>query len=394
MNRRSAVVMLTAVALALSLNQTAVALAELPAASAIHAQGPFDPNTVLVKMRPGTRAPAGMRVVQSEGETGYVEVATGGRAPENLAADLAANPDVADVQLNYLRTAAAAANDPLFGKEKAYLTTIRVPRAWKLSKGSLGQVIAVVDTGVDLNHPDLASRLVPGYDFVNHDAVPADDNGHGTFVAGIPGAIAGNGRGIAGVAWAAKIMPVKVLDSRGVGNDATVIQGVTWAADHGATVINLSLAGTADDPALHSAVTYAMDKGVVVVAAAGNDGTATPSYPAAYDGVVAVGATDASGAITSFSNSGDWVDVAAPGVDVSSTYLGSKEMYGSGTGTSFSTAIVSGVVALMRAKFKTASESAIVTRLVATATDAGAPGHDSHYGNGIVNAQAAVSGTI
>ncbi len=169
-------------------------------------------------------------------------------------------------------------------------------------------------------------------------------------MTGIVAAKTNNARGVVGIAPLAKVMPVKVLDSTGSGSDANIAVGIDWARTHGAKVINLSLGGTFDDPVLADAVANAITSGIVVVAAAGNDGTDTVGFPASYPGVIAVGATDHTGALTSFSSYGPRIDVVAPGLDITSTALGSTEAYAADSGTSFSSPIVAGVAALMRGK--------------------------------------------
>ena len=264
-----------------------------------------------------------------------------------------------------------------------------MPTAWSRSTGSTSQVVAVVDTGVNAAHPDLTGRVLAGHDFVNNDTNAADDNGHGTMVAGIAAADTNNGVGIAGVAWTARILPVKVLDSTGEGLDSTIAEGVRWAADNGATVINLSLGGPGSSAVLHDAVTYAVGKRIPVVAAAGNTGDGTPQYPAADAAVIAVAAEAPDGGIASFSSFGDWVDVAAPGVGITSTYLGTSYVTG-GAGTSFASPIVAGVAALVRTQHPAWTPTQIAARIEGSATDIGPPGVDPYDGHGLVDAGAAV----
>src|SRR5207249_1118948 len=159
-------------------------------------------------------------------------------------------------------------------------------------------------------------RIAPGLDVVNGDSYPSDDNGHGTMVAGIAAAAGNNALGTAGVAWDATILPVKVLNAQGSGTDADVATGITWAADQGASVINLSLGGPSPSPVLEDAVDYARSKGALVVCAAGNAGWERPMYPAAYAGALAVTATNWSDDVAWFSNWGSWVDLAAPGMSI------------------------------------------------------------------------------
>src|SRR5581483_2686807 len=275
-------------------------------------------------------------------------------------------------------------NDPRYASEAAYLQEMHLPQAWDTTTGNDNMILAIVDSGVQLNHPDLAGRLVPGYDFVNNDPSPDDDFGHGTMVAGIAAAVTNNGAGVAGGAWRGKIMPIKVLDNTGSASD----EDIASAVDHGASVINLSLGGPGASTTLQTAVDYATSHNVVVVAAAGNDGgtanATVPHYPAACNGVVAVGATDSAGNHASFSSYGSWVDVVAPGSGIVSTAWATStnrfSLYGSGDGTSFSSPLVAATVFLMRSVDPNANQATIVSRLLATADDLGSAGFDSVYG--------------
>ncbi|HET6615556.1 MAG TPA: Ig-like domain-containing protein, partial [Dehalococcoidia bacterium] len=223
---------------------------------------------------------------------------------------------------------------------------------------------------------------------------PRDDEGHGTFVSGIVGAESNNGAGAAGVCWGCKIMPVKVLGSTGTGSTAAVAAGIDWAVDHGADVINLSLSSSSSTQTMLDAVNYAWNNGVIVVAASGNADSSV-AYPAKYANVIAVGATDSDGARASFSNYGPELDVVAPGDTVLSTtgtgFGDSGGWYGFGSGTSFSSPHVAGVVGLLISHGIT-DKNAIVDALTSTATDAGTPGFDNQYGWGIVDAASALTG--
>ncbi|MCA1846116.1 MAG: S8 family serine peptidase, partial [Actinobacteria bacterium] len=281
------------------------------------------------------------------------------------------------------------------------LQAMRLPEAWNTTTGNDSMILAIIDSGVQLNHPDLAGRLVQGWDFVNNDSSPDDDFDHGTMVAGIAAAITNNGQGVTGAAWRGKIMPIKVLDNQGSANDDDIAAGITYAVDHGASVINMSLGGPGSSTTLQTAIDYATNHNVVVVAAAGNDGNnavvskrSEPHYPAACNGVISVGATDAAGNHADFSSYGNWVDVVAPGetngnVGIWSTTRGST--YGAGAGTSFSSPLVAAVAFLMRAADPNASQATISLRLIATARDLGTPGPDPFYGSGMVDAAAALT---
>jgi thermitase len=280
-------------------------------------------------------------------------------------------------------------NDPGWGDQYG-LRAIRAPKGWELDTGSAAVTIAIVDTGVDLGHVDLAGKIVPGYDFVNNDTVPQDDNylSHGTHVAGIAAAITNNAVGVAGVSWGARIMPVKVLDAYGNGSYANVAAGIIWAAGNGAEVINLSLGGYYPSSVVKDAINYAYAKGVTLVAAAGNSGTNFVLYPARYPHVIAVAATDGSNKHAFFSNYGPEVDVSAPGVGIYSTTIGSS--YGYLSGTSMSTAFVSGLASILIGLPAYMTPDQITSKLETSALDLGDTGKDDLYGFGLIQMDAAI----
>ena len=253
-------------------------------------------------------------------------------------------------------------NDPLWSNQGT-LRSIGVPEAWTASTGASSAVIAVIDTGVDPTS-DLGGRLMAGYDFVNTDADPADDNGHGSDVASVIAAGGNDSLTMAGVCWSCRILPVKVLDGAGSGYMSDVASGIVWATNHGATIINLSLGSPQSDPSVSAAVTYAVNHDVVVVAAAGNDGTTNRSYPGADVGVLSVAASDPSNALYSWSQRGSsWVDVAAPGCNVAD----GGGMPGTFCGTSSATPVVAGTVGLLRSINSAASQTAVVNAVMSTA---------------------------
>ncbi|MGH9021783.1 MAG: S8 family serine peptidase [Acidimicrobiia bacterium] len=310
-----------------------------------------------------------------------------------LEARLRTSPLVAEVDFDRLRRLSQIPNDPVYSESQSpYLEGVRLPQAWDVTTGADSLVIAIVDSGVDRNHPDLAGRLLPGKDFVDGDADPQDLNGHGTLMAGIAAATTSNAEGIAGVAWQAKILPVRVLDKDGLGSDSQVAEGIAWAAGQGAAVINLSFGGPASSGVLEASIREALGRGVVVVAAAGNQGSPSLSYPASLPGVVAVSAIGSGEGIASFSNWGWWIDVAAPGVDVVGPWLGGS--YAMGSGTSHASALVAGVAVLARAADPTAGPAQIGDRLRGGARDVGPVGIDPFYGSGIVDALSAVGGEL
>lgn len=275
-----------------------------------------------------------------------------------------------------LLLAAAPPDDPLV-PQQGHLTQVRAFDAWDVSRGE-GVIVAVLDTGVDLDHPDLEGQLVDGVDLVEPDTPPDDPQGHGTLVAGIVAAVAGNGRGVAGVAPDAQVMPVRVLDAEGRGTSDVVAEGIRWAVDHGAHVVNLSLAEVdpGDDDAfpltllvdqrVQQAIADAWEQGVLVVAAAGNEGRDRTPYDEDVP-VVVVGAATPDDQVWPQSNHDD-ATLFAPGVAVLSTW--SEGRYAKADGTSFSTPIVAGGAALLLAAGLDAEQA--VQALTGTAVDIGA----------------------
>lgn len=274
-------------------------------------------------------------------------------------------------------------NDSLYQRYQWNLPLIETEAGWNVSKGSSDVTVAVIDTGVDLNHPDLRDQLASGTNVVNPDTAPNDDVGHGTHVAGVIGALVNNHLGVAGMNWYSRIMPVKVLDSSGAGSTYAVAQGIIWAVDNGAKVINMSLGNYADAEFLHEAIKYAYDRDVVLIAASGNDNTETPGYPAAYPEVFAVAATDAQRNKAPFSNYGDYIDVAAPGVSIASTYPGSQ--YAALSGTSMASPHVTALAALIRSVNPQLSNKEVMQIMRNTATDLGPQGKDKYYGFGQID---------
>jgi subtilisin family serine protease len=357
------------------------------------------PDSLLVSFDPGTSdadVAAALAAAGVEGErigaSDSYKVTTADADHAELTTKLEAAAGVAKVEPNLIRQATKVPNDPQVTTQRQYLDALGIQPAWDVANTGSGVTVAVIDTGVDRDHPDLAPNLIAGWDFVSNDNNPQDDNGHGTMTSGVIGAVTNNGTGVAGVAWNARIMPIKVLDANGFGDDADIADAVYWAIDHGATVINLSLGGPGASFALDQAISAAIDSNIVVVAAAGNSGTREPSFPAAFPGVLAVSATDHGGQYAAFSNYGWWVSLAAPGINVRTTALapGAAAAYADGTGTSFSSPIVAGVAALVRERHPTWDQRRIRWELARTAKDAGPAGIDETYGFGIVNAAGAL----
>jgi subtilisin family serine protease len=279
-------------------------------------------------------------------------------------------------------------NDSLYRRYQWNLPLIETELGWDINKGSDNVIVAVVDTGVDVNHPDLKDQIVEGINVVNTGALPLDDVGHGTHVAGVIGAIVNNNLGVAGMSWYNRVMPVKVLDQSGAGSTYAVAQGIIWATDHGAKVINMSLGNYADANFLHDAIRYAYDHDVVMIAASGNDNTDRPGFPAAYPEVFAVAAADANKNKASFSNYGDYIDVAAPGVSIASTYPNNQ--YAALSGTSMASPHVTALAALIRSTNPSLKNTEVMQLMRDTAQDVGPKGKDNYFGYGLIDVAAAL----
>lgn len=281
--------------------------------------------------------------------------------------------------------ATAATNDPLYLQQWG-LPKIKASLAWDLSKGD-GVLIAILDTGVDQDHPDLAGKIDANQRNFTTSSTVDDVYGHGTHVAGIAAAVTNNAAGVAGTGYNAKVLNGKVLGDNGGGYYSWIAEGLTWAADSGARVANLSLGGSFGSAALESAVNYAWGRGTVVVAAAGNSGSSAKFYPAAYTNAIAVAATDSKDKKASFSNFGSkWVDVAAPGVSILSTT--NNGSYASWSGTSMATPFVSGTAALVWASSHGTSAGAVRSRIESGADRIAGTGKYWYWGR--INAYNAV----
>jgi len=261
---------------------------------------------------------------------------------------------------------------------------IGADKIWEKSTGS-SVVVAIVDTGIQLDHPDLQGNITEGYDFVNDKSTASDDHGHGTHVAGIVASIQ-NQSGTIGASHTARLMPIKALNSTGSGYISDVAKGIYWATDNGAQVINMSIGTDVDTSVLKEAIRYASRKGVLMTAAAGNESGSPCSYPAAYGEVICVVATDSSNRLASFSNIGG--ELAAPGVSNYSTFLGSTYRYLSGT--SMASPHVAGSLALVREACQTCTGTELRDILRETAIDLGEEGYDIIFGYGLVDLVAAI----
>ncbi|MFH1425884.1 MAG: S8 family serine peptidase [Candidatus Kerfeldbacteria bacterium] len=365
------------------------------------------------------------------------------RVPENKTAEevleqLEDNPEVEEAALNYKRHATVTPNDTYYANQWHHSDAdagISSEDAWADQTGTYSVVIAIIDSGIDTDHPDIEDNLwlngdeiadngidddsngyiddVNGYDFVDDDKNPnpqpdgvdndsqnGADNGvtHGTHVGGLVGAVGNNGKGVAGVAWKTKLMAVRVLDDEGGGLDSGIIEGIEYAVDNGADIINMSLGGAGESALLEAAITYAKDNGVLVVAAAGNDGiniNSTPFYPACYDSVIGVAAHKSSMEAAAFSNYGsNCVDLSAPGYQIFSTvYInaayGFTASYDYESGTSMSTPIVSGIAALLLSEESSLTRSQLREVITKNTVDIGL---GSNFGSGRADANIALDG--
>lgn len=344
----------------------------------------YDDGHVLVQFRRGTAPPTLVSTGAENLGNGTYRVSLRNHVDVETAVDyFTGRSDVSFAQPDYRVTISRTPNDPSFGTLWGLNNTgqssgtanadINAPESWNTTTGTRNTIVAVIDTGVDYRHPDLAANIwvntreiagngkdddgngyrddVNGWDFANNDNNPMDDNGHGTHVAGTIGAVGNNGIGVTGVLWNTRIMPLKFLDANGSGYMSNAVRAVNYAVANGAKVINNSYGGGGSDSAMIAALTNARNKGVIFVAAAGNEATnndSSPSYPANYagDNIVSVAATDRNDRLASFSNYGrTTVDIAAPGASIYSTLPNSK--YGTFSGTSMATPHVAGAMALV-----------------------------------------------
>ncbi len=335
--------------------------------------------------------------IKDDGKVELAHVAPGMVA--SLVARLSADPRVEAAEPMHIVRASFMPNDPKF-KEQWHMSRVNATRAWDYACGK-GVTVAVIDTGVAcydgngfMKGSDLrGTSCVPGYNFVGKNAFAADDQGHGTHVAGTIAQTTNNGVGVAGLAHCANLMPVKVLSARGWGTSADVAEGIRWAADHGAHVINMSLGSPQRSGVIENAVKHAVKKGVIIVAAAGNNGRAV-GFPAAYDGVIAVSATDRNDAIAWFSSRGPQIAIGAPGVAVTQQTICESgknkcEQWGVFNGTSMASPHVAGAAALLVGQGITDAD-AVKSVLQATAK----PKTEKNlFGAGILDAGNAVART-
>ena len=371
--------------------------------SSIIEQGEIDPTEIIVKYKDGsltkekldlvakTITETGAKISPLNEKLGFALVKLSDQKDYFTAlSQLANNSNVEYAEPNYVAHVTQTPNDPYYPQQWGP-QDVKADLAWdKVSPVQRANVtVAILDTGINSSHEDLQASIVPGYNFIDNNNNPVDGHGHGTHVAGIAAAVTNNGKGIAGIAGGAKIMPVKVMNDSGSGDYASIINGIKYAADHGAKVISMSLGGPGFSQAMQDAVDYAISRGASVVAASGNSKSAV-AFPGNCNGVITVGAVDSNNQRASFSNYGPEMDVVAPGVNIMSSYKGNASSYTSMSGTSMATPFVSGVTALVRAANPELTSTEVTQIIDAATTDLGTAGFDNYYGYGLVDADQAV----
>lgn len=366
----------------------------------------FVPGEVLVKFKPGT---PGAQVSAAHRQAGGeprevipgIDVQVVRVAPGRERAAVEAyrrNPNLTFAEINGFYSAVQDSwvpNDPLYGQQWQY-PKIQAPEAWPVTTGYAGVPIAILDTGIDQSHEDLKAKIVKNVNFTTSKTVD-DQYGHGTHAAGSAAAVTNNGLGVAGTCPNCVLYNVKVLGDNGSGSWSAIANGIVWAADNGAKVVNMSLGGSSGSSTVEAAVNYAWDKGVVLVAAAGNSGSSSPTYPAAYTNVIAVAATDQNDQKASFSNFGSWVDIAAPGVNILSTAPDHRNRiwrsgvkYATLSGTSMATPHVAGTAGLVWSTGQCGTNSGVRARIENGADKI--PGTGTYWTYGRLNVYNAVKG--
>ena len=371
--------------------------AAIPAIAAQDAvPGSYAKGRILVMPRPGLPDAELAKIVGVHGGKARRVTSSGlhivdlpaNASEQAVATALSQHPHLKFAELDQRVLPVMTPNDPYFGSEW-HTTKIGAPAAWDLSLGT-GVTIAILDTGVDGTHPDLSAQMVPGWNFYANNSNTSDTYGHGTGVAGTAAATSNNGVGVASIAGRANLMPIVIADSSGVGYWSLIAQGISYAADHGARLANISYENLLSSSSIVSAAQYMKSKNGLVVIAAGNCGCNANLTPSTS--MIPVSATDANDQITTFSSYGSYVVISAPGSYIYTTTMGGG--YAQGIGTSFASPIVAGTVALMMSANPGLANTKIESLLYASATDLGAPGRDIYYGYGRVNAAAAVQAAL
>jgi thermitase len=397
-SRRSAWRLPLSLALVIALSMMPLATAGASSPGGPKAAAEYVPDRVLVGFKPGTpghaiaaaHAAAG---AQREWRIERVGIdimrVPKGRTVVGLIKMYEKNPNVAFAEPDYIVTATGVTPDDPHYPDQWGLPVVNAAAAWNVTTGSSDVTVAVLDTGIDMAHPDLEGRVLDGYNFINGDADASDDHGHGTLIAGIVGANSNNGVGVTGLDWEARLLPVKVLDQDGNGPTSAIAQGIMYAADRGANVLNMSFSSPEESHTLAEALGYAYELGATLVASRGNTATDDPRYPASYENVIAVGSISSATDLSFFSSYGEDVSVVAPGQGIYTTSLGGG--YLRPAGTSMSAAFVSGLAAMLAGLDPSLSPAEIQDIMQRTAVDLGEPGHDAYFGHGRIDAAAALA---
>lgn len=351
----------------------------------------IETDRVIVKLKDDSKDSLQNSEVVSDGTVGTDHIVTvevpASETVDEFIEDLEKRTDVESVEPDHLIQLTYIPNDPDVAAKQYHHQNIETRKAWDKTRGSSNVVVAVIDDGIDLTHPELKKQIVSPFDIVNGTATSLPSGEHGTHVAGIIGSAIDNNIGGAGVAPNTKIMPVNVFEGD-LAYTSDIIQGIHYAVEKGADIINLSLGSYSYSKAFNDAIQFAHKNGLVIVAAAGNEGVSQSYYPASYANVISVGSTTSKEVRSSFSNYGGHIDIVAPGSSIYSTLPDGN--YGTMSGTSMASPIVSGVVALVMAVEPALTNMEIENRLYTTADDLGNAGKDTYYGNGRINARKAL----
>jgi thermitase len=364
----------------------------------IHArENPWAPGRILVQPKAGVSQTGFNAIIQQHGGKGIGQLRKLGvqivEVPANtetaVVEALSRNPQIEFAEKDYLHPLEETTANDTYYDDAWHLTTINAPVAWDNSRGD-GIVVAVLDTGVDAQHPDLQDQLLlPGWNSNDNDTDSSDVHGHGTKVTGVVAALSNNNIGVTSIAWNAKILPVRVSLPSGSAYSSTIANGLTWAADNGADVANISYA-VSGSYSVRNAANYMRSKGGIVCVAAGNDGSELSTAPQAA--ILTISATSSNDALTGWSNYGDVIDLAAPGAGIWTTKKGGG--YGAVSGTSFSSPATAAVAALVMAVDPSLSPAEVETILMENSEDLGTPGQDIYFGHGRIDAAAAVAAAI
>lgn len=360
----------------------------------------FVEGEILVRLKSGVEAEevassVGGSVIQrfSIGEMNYARIQLPSDSDvSEVVENLDANSDIDFAEPNYLYYLTIIPDDPAYETRQYCHQVMDSEEGWNTTTGSSSTVIAIIDTGVDGTHPEFSGRMTAGYDYVNDEALTGNEDsdyyGHGTHVAGIAGATGNNSEGVAGLNWKAKIMPLVVDGEDWAAWSSNIAQAIQFAADNDADVINMSLGGRGYSQVLKDAVDYAREHDVIIVASMGNDYTRMINYPAAYQGVIAVGSSTPTDEASDFSTRGNHISVTAPGSEIYSTWAGST--YYTASGTSMSSPQVAGLCSLIRGQNPGWSPGQVRSQIEGTADDVKDPGFDIATGYGRINVDSAL----